>query len=338
MVDTVLRSMPLPWSQDSSENRRFAVILALLLIVFVPLALVIPRLTVPEPTRQEQETVPPQLARLVQPPKPVPKVVPVELPEKKNEPAPKPAPEPQPKPEPKPEPKAAPEPKPKPKPEPRAKAPAQQPESVEHARAVAQKSGILAMQDQLSAMQDMAAPESTPKTRKTLRSSTRQSQAPNAAPVVDTDKALAGSGGVKGDTQPKEQIALAERKSEHLKAASHPDPAAPVADTKTHRTGQGSGPGTRAMANIRRVFDQNKTSLFLLYNHALRQDPLLQGKVLLELIIEPDGSVSSCRIVSSELAAPALEQKIVSRVKLFNFGKQNVEARKVRIPINFLPP
>ncbi|WP_228705844.1 hypothetical protein [Marinobacter sp. es.048] len=47
----------------------------------------------------------------------------------------------------------------------------------------------------------------------------------------------------------------------------------------------------RAMSNIRKVFDAQKTELYSMYRRELRQDPTLEGKVLLELVIEPDGSV-----------------------------------------------
>ena len=91
------------------------------------------------------------------------------------------------------------------------------------------------------------------------------------------------------------------------------------------------------MSNIRKVFDAQKTALYSMYRRELRQDPTLEGKVLLELVIEPDGSVSACEVVSSELEHPGLEQRLAMRVRLFNFGADNVEARRVRFPIDFLP-
>lgn len=91
------------------------------------------------------------------------------------------------------------------------------------------------------------------------------------------------------------------------------------------------------MSNIRQVFDAQKSALYSLYQRELRQDPTLEGKVTLELVIEPDGSVSACQVVSSELGNPALEQRIAMRVQMFNFGAASVETRKVRFPIDFLP-
>jgi len=54
-------------------------------------------------------------------------------------------------------------------------------------------------------------------------------------------------------------------------------------------------------------------------------------------VIEPDGSVSACDVVGSELDHPMLEKRIALRVQMFNFGAANVETRKVRFPIDFLP-
>ena len=95
--------------------------------------------------------------------------------------------------------------------------------------------------------------------------------------------------------------------------------------------------GQRAMSNIRQVFDAQKSVLYSLYQRELRQDPTLEGKVTLELVIEPDGSVSACDVVGSELDHPMLEKRIALRVQMFNFGAANVETRKVRFPIDFLP-
>lgn len=112
-----------------------------------------------------------------------------------------------------------------------------------------------------------------------------------------------------------------------------PEPAPRAAE----KVSSGAPSGERAMSNIRKVFAAHKTALYSLYRRELRQDPTLAGKVLLELVIEPDGSVSACDVVSSELDNPGLEQRIAMRVRLFNFGADEVGTRKVRFPIDFLP-
>jgi TonB family protein len=140
---------------------------------------------------------------------------------------------------------------------------------------------------------------------------------------------LAGSGGVQSREGPAREVALAEQSVQTVSAPREVAvaPATPARPSV----------GERAMSNIRQVFDTQKSVLYALNQRELRQDPTLEGKVTLELVIEPDGSVSACQVVSSELGNPALEQRIAMRVQMFNFGADNVETRKVRFPIDFLP-
>ena len=63
----------------------------------------------------------------------------------------------------------------------------------------------------------------------------------------------------------------------------------------------GSGKASRSLEDVRLVFERNKGSIYAIYNRALREDPALQGKVVVELRIAPSGEVMDCRIVSTEL-------------------------------------
>jgi hypothetical protein len=47
--------------------------------------------------------------------------------------------------------------------------------------------------------------------------------------------------------------------------------------------------------------------------------------------------VTDCRIVSSELGAPELERKLVSRVKMFRFEAKDVAPMTTTKPIEFFP-
>ena len=86
------------------------------------------------------------------------------------------------------------------------------------------------------------------------------------------------------------------------------------------------------------VFDRNKGALYALYGRALRDQPELQGKLVIEFKIEPSGEISSCRVVSSELNDPELEKKIVARVRLIRFKPMpDVEPLVVSKPIDFFP-
>jgi TonB family protein len=112
--------------------------------------------------------------------------------------------------------------------------------------------------------------------------------------------------------------------------------------------GAGNGPGgnlqrgssgkmSRSIEEIKLVFERNKGAIYSIYNRALREDPGLQGKVVVELKISPAGNVIDCRIISSELKSPELEKKLRARILQFDFGSKNVDQMVVTWPLDFLP-
>jgi periplasmic protein TonB len=99
----------------------------------------------------------------------------------------------------------------------------------------------------------------------------------------------------------------------------------------------GSGKASRSIEDIKVVFDRNKGSIYSIYNRALREEPGLQGKVVLKLTISPSGSVTDLRIESSELHTPELEAKLLARIRQFDFGAKDVDQMVVTWPVDFLP-
>ncbi|MGE5283966.1 MAG: AgmX/PglI C-terminal domain-containing protein [Actinomycetota bacterium] len=94
----------------------------------------------------------------------------------------------------------------------------------------------------------------------------------------------------------------------------------------------------RTDEEIQIVFDRYKASLYRIYNQELRKDPTLRGKILMRISIEPEGAVSLCKVESTELASPELVNKIVERIRRFNFGpKEGVQRVTILYPIDFLP-
>jgi len=102
------------------------------------------------------------------------------------------------------------------------------------------------------------------------------------------------------------------------------------------RTGSGKQ-GSRSREEVELVFDRNKSAIYALYSRALRDNPSLQGKVVLEVTISPSGDVTACRVVSSELNDPELERKLVARVKMFKFPARDVATMTTTKPIEFFP-
>jgi outer membrane biosynthesis protein TonB len=316
----------LSWSREEGERLRLAVITVVALLLFVPLAALISTLDVPAPEREKAESLPPQLAKLLVKPEVVEKPKAIERPEAIEKPAPKPVEVAAP-PEPKPSPQVA---KPEPKPVPVKPAPKQTSQSVEQARETASRSGLLTMKDRLASMRQPAA-RAVPVIQANTGDASGSADGVKTHAVGDVQQ---GSGGVKNvQSTARADVDVAGHQVRKVKAPAQAQPAVASAPAPKQKPSVGE----RAMSNIRQVFDSGKTALYSLYQRELRKDPTLEGKVLLELVIEPDGSVSACKVVSSELESPALEQKIAMRVRLFNFGADSVEARKVRFPIDFLP-
>lgn len=100
-----------------------------------------------------------------------------------------------------------------------------------------------------------------------------------------------------------------------------------------------SGPSAgRTDEEIQIVFDRYKAALYRLYNRELRKDPSLRGQLVLQLTIEPDGTVSFCELQRSDMDAPALAEQVVARVSNFDFGaKEGIVAMTIIYPIDFLP-
>src|SRR4030095_10954099 len=99
----------------------------------------------------------------------------------------------------------------------------------------------------------------------------------------------------------------------------------------------GSGKASRSEEELALIFDSNKSAIYALYTRALRDKPDLQGKLVLELTIAADGSVTRCEVVSSELHDRERERNLVARVKLFRFAAKDVGTITVTKPIDFFP-
>jgi len=296
----------LPWV-ESENDRRFKRILLITVTIFMVFGLIIPFLPVPEPERKELQEVSPRLAKLIL--------------EKKKQPPPPP-------PKPKEEKKV--EKKEKPKKEEKKVEKKETPKPKESARKKAEAAGLVALSDDLADLResfDMSALDTTPQTN----------AADAAAPTIGTSavltaKAKAGSGGINTGS-----LSRSTGGSE-LATRSTSTVTSKIGTTEpTAKKGTSGKSAARSESEIERVFQKNKAAIYSLYNRALRKDPTLQGKVVLELTISPGGKVTACRVVSSELNSPDLERKLVSRVKLFQFKAGNMSQVTITYPIDFLP-
>jgi hypothetical protein len=99
------------------------------------------------------------------------------------------------------------------------------------------------------------------------------------------------------------------------------------------------GPGpSRTDEEIQIVFDRYKATLYRIYNRELRTNPLLKGKMMLRISIKPDGTVSMCKLESTDMDSPPLIKEVLARIERFNFGaKAGVPTTTILYPIDFLP-
>ncbi|WP_395338882.1 AgmX/PglI C-terminal domain-containing protein [Ningiella sp. W23] len=319
----------LPWSAGASENKRFLLLCLLMLALTIAFAIVIANRALPEIEREQREKLPPQLARIIeaQTPPPIPEpVLPEIVPEPPSEEALEIKPEPL---EPLVEedlPELA---QPEITPE---EVVLSEQEKVLQARKSAKSKGVLAFQDQLASMREQANINNLANTQ--LTEGAGQSELTQRNAIVSNQ--IATSGGIQvGELSTTVGAAgqLEGRRSTEFVAASEGQAALATKRIET----QAQVVGNRSLDQIRQILDANKGAVYALYRRALRQDPSIEGKLTVKLIIAPDGSLTDVQLIDSQLNAPDLVQKLISRIALIDFGAQNVSQTELEYAFNFLP-
>lgn len=100
----------------------------------------------------------------------------------------------------------------------------------------------------------------------------------------------------------------------------------------------GASPGLpgRSLEEVRVVLELRKGALFAAYNQALKRDPKLAGKVVLEFTIEASGAVADVNVRSSEFNDPAFLDAIKSIVAKLHFPPEPVAKLVTTYPVDFL--
>ncbi len=318
----------LPWSSSKKENSLFTKISILILLVTLVFALFVAFTEVPEIPRAEQEKLPPQLAKILEAKTPPPPPVPVE-------PEPLPEPEliePEPIEEPEPVLEAPEEVKPTVAPEEKPPEELSETEKVTKARETAKSKGVLAFSDQLASMRNQTNLQNLAKT--TVNEGGGQSEV--TARNVIAAQTISTSGGIQTSELSSDIGAAGQlegRRNTEFVAASEGE----VALATKRIESESQVVGNRDLDQIRQVLDANKGAVYSLYRRALRADPSIEGKLTVKLVIAPDGSLAAVTLVDSELNAPELVEKLITRIGLINFGAQNVQQTELEYAFNFLP-
>ena len=294
--------MAMPWSIQGDDEKRYRKILLITLLITFVLGYLIPLWDIPKPEREAKVEIPERLAKMLM----------------KKKPPPPPPPKEEVPPEETPQKKAKEKPTKK---------------DTKVARKKAERAGLLAFKNDFADLMDseidkkLGAKARITNTGRTAKRSTRSiitSQAGQGTAGINTaslSKNVGGAGeGIEG---------VAFSRVESSIGTAFDGEESPLS----------SGPGpSRTDEEIQIVFDKYKAALYRIYNRQLRKNPTLQGKMVLRLTIEPDGSVSACKVDSSDMDSPELDKKMSARVKKFNFGvKEGVPSITILYPIDFLP-
>jgi outer membrane biosynthesis protein TonB len=313
----------LPWEKGGDDDRRLRRSLAACLLAAALTSSLLPLVRLPLSEVEEAEKVPERLVRLI------------ELDQRRPTPPPPAIEEPKPKP---PEEKPK-EPQQKLAQQPKEEAPQPPTPEPEAPRQRAEKAGILAFKDSFANIAERRPAAALGAQARIGNNAQASTGIPQRALI--TSNAQGSSGGI--------NTAAFSRNLGGDGGGGGALDGVEVGRVADAITGDGSGArpnGTRAGdgalagrtdEEIQIVFDRYKAALYRLYNRELRNDPTLRGQMVLRLTIEPDGSVSMCRLETSDMNAPALADQVVERVKTFAFGAKDVAAVTIVYPIDFLP-
>jgi TonB family protein len=345
------RASVLPWAVALEDERRFRRITKRVLAACALLALALPWIPLPKPDRTAPQELPPRFAKLLleskpAPPPPAPAAKP-KLPAAQEEKVAVAKPEPS-----KPEPTKA------PVPEARRPEPNKPPGEIDNARRKASGVGLLALKDELAEIRGAPAAVQLKQDIKPgpgVGTGTGVGVGAGTDPGIParaliTSNVTGGSGGINVAAYSRDTGGggLAGRATTLVEGVAGGGGGGGYGGGGGGAGGGGSGKGgtvqrgasgkaSRSIEEIRLVFERNKGAIYAIYNRALRDDPSLEGKVVLELKIAPSGQVIDLRIVSSELKAAELERKLLARIRQFDFGAKDVETMTVTWPVDFLP-
>ena len=196
-------------------------------------------------------------------------------------------------------------------------------------RVKASKSGLLANMDDLAALRDV----DLDKFSKNQQKTTDPGDVSQVTRNIISSKVGGTSGGISSPTS--SGLASGSGSLHGIYTTQVKDPSLGQGQAQT-RSG-GSGKASRSADEIALVFTRNKGAIDSMYARALRENPALQGKVVIELTITPSGDITNVRIVSSELNDKEFEEKLRARIMLFKFEPKDVAPLTATKPIDFFP-
>lgn len=314
----------LPWSNKGSEQALWRACVVIMLLLLASVSVLVTSYVVPEKNRAELEALPPQLARLVKKtapvkPAPTPKAITKEA-VKKPKPVVKPKALKTP-------PKTKPKSSVKAKPKKLTQTKKSTKQQISKAREVARSSGVLALQSQMSALSTAVSTagfassndSKNVKAKGAASVSTANAESLNAmaSNQADNNKTL----GLVDTTLARNSVVQLEERDEERALA--------IAEQNRGLT--------RNEDEVDLVVEGLRSTYRLLYKRALRDDPFLEGTLILTITIGAQGEVSSVDIVSNTLSDKTLLSKLIARMKLTNFGESKAKDFQKTLTFDFIP-
>lgn len=282
----------------SNQDKRFLQILLTLLFLYGVFGIAVPYIERVEVPREVKEQVPAQLTRILLKEKEIPPPLPPEVVEET-------------------EPEEAPKEPPKTK--------------REVAKQKAKTTGLAAMKDDLFSLRDAfkVKPTSGELIKEKANEATSVKRKLIAAKATEQSQNIAAAKA--GKTVKSDELST--RNTQTLRLAEEEI----LADSIGESEAEESLANVRSEMKLRQTLEANKARLYSSYNRALRKDPFLKGKVLFEIEIQPNGSVSNVVIQSSELDNKKLERRLMLLLKSIDFGAEDVSVISTVWAIEFLP-
>lgn len=202
------------------------------------------------------------------------------------------------------------------------------------AREAAQASGLMRLREQLASMSDrsLVAVNSQQTLMVSARSVREGANGERFAAGAATTSGGAGGAALGGVSGSGAGLGLGDRRTGFVQSGigSGRKPAGNSASARA---------AARGLEEIQLAFDRSKSSFNAIFSRAARETPgMSAGRVVVSFTIAPDGSVTRCELVSGGFDNPDLEQKILQRVRLLNFGAKDVPPYTYpNYPIDFLP-
>jgi len=200
-----------------------------------------------------------------------------------------------------------------------------QQQQVQTARQVAQRSGLLAMASQLNDLRDHNLTQ-LDSTRSISSTQVGGGETTSDASQAFASSATSSSSGISTSTPGSGARNPNGTKLDSRKTTTVQSPVGFGRDTsKVGQSGDSRLPG-RTDEESNAAFDRAEGAFNAIYTRAARENASLAsaGVIVVSFTIQPDGSVTDCKLVSSTFADAELANKVVQRASLLNFGAKAV--------------